>query len=137
MAEVITLPLLTSQQNGIFERRHHHLMETRLTLLHDASQPLFYWPHAFQIATYLINHQPTPLLQKKSPYQVLFGQQPNYLKLKKFGCWCYPLTKPYKKNKMQPKSIQCVFLGYSSTQNAYNCLDPTSNRLYLSRRNFL
>jgi transposase InsO family protein len=52
----------TPQQNGVSERRHHHLVETGLTLLHDVSLPLQYWPYAFSTAAYLINHQPTPLL---------------------------------------------------------------------------
>jgi transposase InsO family protein len=64
----------TPQQNGVTERRHRHLVETGLTLLHDASLSLSYWPHAFQTAAYLINPQPTPLLQNKSSFEVLFRQ---------------------------------------------------------------
>ena len=37
----------TPQQNGVSERRHCHLVETGLTLLHDTSLPFSYWPHAF------------------------------------------------------------------------------------------
>ncbi|KAL6321118.1 hypothetical protein AAG906_012890 [Vitis piasezkii] len=74
-------------------------------------------PHAFQIATYLINRQPTPLLKHK-----------------KFGCLCYPLTRPYNTHKLQPKSIPCIFLSYSQTQNAYKCMDPLTNRFpFLSK----
>jgi histone deacetylase 1/2 len=123
----------TPQQNGVSERHHRHLVETGLTLLHDASLPLSYWPHAFSIAAYLINRQPTPLLQNKTPFETLFRQPPNYLKLKKFGCRCFPLTKPYNTNKLQPKATTCLFLGYSTTQNAYKCLDLSTNKLYLSR----
>jgi transposase InsO family protein len=123
----------TPQQNGVSERHHRHLVETGLTLLHDASLPLQYWPYAFSTAAYLINHQPTPLLQHKSPFEILFTQSPNYKKLKKFGCLCFPLIRPYNTNKLQPKSIPCIFVGYSLTQNAYSCLDPLTNRLYQSR----
>ncbi len=123
----------TPQQNGVSERRHQHLVETGLTLLHDASLDLSFWPHAFQTASYLINRQPTPLLQNRSPYEALFGQKPNYLKLRKFGCLCYPLTRPYNFNKMEPKSKPCIFLGYSPTQNAYKCLEPYTHKIYISR----
>ena len=123
----------TPQQNGVSERRHRHLVETGLTLLHDASLDFSFWPHAFQTASYLINRQPTPLLQNKSPYEALFGQKPNYLKLKKFGCLCYPLTRAYNSNKMEPKSKPCIFLGYSPTQNAYKCFEPHTKKLYISR----
>ena len=123
----------TPQQNGVSERRHRHLVETSLTLLHDASLPLSYQPYAFSTATYLINRQPTPLLHNKSPFEALFHQPSNYLKLKKFGCLCFPITKPYNTHKLQPKATPCLFVGYSPTQNAYKCLDPQANKLYLSR----
>jgi len=109
----------TPQQNGVAKHHHRHLVETGLTLLHDANLDLSYWPHAFHTASYLINRHPTPLLQNLSPYEYLFGQLPNYLKLRKFGCLCYPLTRSYNTNKLQPKSCPCVFLGYSQTQNGY------------------
>jgi len=34
---------------------------------------------------------------------------------------------------MQPKSKPCLFLGYSKTQNAYQCFDPQTKKLFLSR----
>jgi len=123
----------TPQQNGASERRHRHIVETGLTLLQDANLDFSYWPYAFQTASYLINRQPTPFLQHKSPFEALFDQTPSYLKLKKFGCICYPLTRPYNSNKMQPKSKACIFLGYSSTQNAYKCFDPHLQKLFISR----
>ena len=123
----------TPQQNGVSERRHRHLFETGLTLIHDAHLDFSYWPYAFQTDSYLINRQPTPFLQEKSPFEVLFGQTPNYLKLKKFGCISYPLTRPYNSNKMQPKSKACLFLGYSPTQNTYKCLEPQTKKNFFSR----
>jgi len=55
-----------------------------------------------QILTSHISHMPfkQPLLQGQSPFQAFFGQPPNYLKLKNFGCVCYPFTWPYNSNKM-------------------------------------
>jgi transposase InsO family protein len=101
----------TPQQNGVSERRHRHLVETGLTLLHDAHLDFSYWPYAFQTASYFINRQPTPLLHGKSPLEVLFGQPPNYLKLKKFRCICYPLTRPYNSNKISPNPKPAFFLA--------------------------
>lgn len=86
--------------------------------------PLLYWPHAFQTASYLINRQPTSILHNISLFKALFGQKSNYLKLKKFGCLCYPLTWPYNTHILELKSVPYIFLGYSQTQNAYKCYDP-------------
>jgi transposase InsO family protein len=123
----------TPQQNGMSERRHRHIVETGLTLLTDAHMPLSYWPYAFQCATYLINRMPTSTLHNKSPFEKLFQQTPNYLKLKQFGCLCYPLTKPYNKHKLEPKATPCTFVGYSLSQNAYLCLEPKTRKLFPSR----
>jgi hypothetical protein len=126
-------PPHTPQHNGSAERRHRHIVETGLTLLHNASLPLSFWSFAFQTASYLINRLPTPLLNNKSPFESLFRSPPNYSKLRIFGCLCFPWLKPYTSHKLEPKSRPCLFLGYSSSQSAYKCYDLSSkNFFYLS-----
>ncbi|KAJ9550514.1 LOW QUALITY PROTEIN: hypothetical protein OSB04_014559 [Centaurea solstitialis] len=129
----LTSPPHAPEHNGYAERRHLHIVETSLALLSHASMPLIYWPHAFQTAVYLINRMPTPTLNNTSPYYKLFGSTPKYTHLHNFGCLCYPWLRPYASHKLAPCSIACAFLGYSPTQHAYLCLDPTTNRLYSSR----
>lgn len=36
-------------------------------------------------------------------------------------------------NKLEPRSTPCVFLGYSLTQSAYLCFDPSTSRMFVSR----
>jgi hypothetical protein len=76
---------------------------------------------------------PTSTLNNKTPFELLFHQNPNYMKLKQFGCLCYPLTRPYNTRKLQTKVVSCVFVGYSLTQNAYLCLDLLSKKVNHSR----
>lgn len=123
----LTTPPHTSQHNGSAKRQHQHIVETGLTLLHQAFVPFSYWPFAFQNASYVINQMPTPILDLETPFETLFHLPPNYSKLKTFGCLCYPWLHPYAKHKLQPLSTPCVFLGYSTHQSAYKCLDPTTN----------
>ena len=104
-----------------------------MTLLSHASMPKTYWTYAFSTATYLINRLPTPTIIMDSPYHKLFGSQPNYTKLKVYGCLCFPWLRPYTNHKLQDRSTPCVFLGYSTTQSAYLCLQPTTGRIYVSR----
>lgn len=129
----LTSPPHTPEHNGIAERKHRHIVETGLTLLHQASLPPSYWSYAFSAAVYLINRLPSSVLSNTSPYAVLFQQSPNYLKLRVFGCACYPWLRPYASNKLELRSKECVFLGYSLTQSAYLCLDHTTGRVYTSR----
>jgi hypothetical protein len=123
----------THQQNGSIERKHRHVVESGLALLSHAHTPLRFWDDAFQSACYLINRLPTSVLQFQSPYEKLFNTSPDYLFLKTFGCSCWPNLRPYNTHKLQPRSTQCVFLGYSLIHKGYKCLHLPSNRLYISR----
>lgn len=129
----LTSPPHTPQHSGVSERKHRHIVETGLTLLSTSSMPKEYWTYAFTAAVYLINRLLSPTISMQSPYQKLFGEPPNYEKLRVFGCKCFPWLRPYTKHKLQPRSTECVFLGYSPTQSAYYCLDTTTGRVYTSR----
>lgn len=128
-----TSPPHTPEHNGIAERKHRHIVETGLTLLHQAELPPQYWTYSFATAVYLINRLPSPVTENQSPYMKLFNRPPNYLKLRVFGCLCYHWLRPYTKHKMENRSLPCVFLGYSLTQSAYLCLHVPTGRLYTSR----
>jgi len=129
----LTTPPHTPEHNGYSERRHRHIVETGLTLLSHASLPLIFWSQAFATTVYLINRLPTKSLGLSSPYKSIFGIAPNYSNLKIFGCLCYPWLRPYSSHKLDPRSQPCIFLGYSSSQHAYLCFDPTSTKIFISR----
>lgn len=103
----------TPEQNGTIERKIRHIVETGLTLLATASLPLKFWDEAFYIATLLINKLPTLILSFKTPFEKLFHKQHDYSSLRVFLCSCFPLLKPYHKYKMNFKSKECTFIGYS------------------------
>jgi hypothetical protein len=56
-----------------------------------------------------------------------------FITLRVFGCACYPLLHPYTKHKLEFKSKQCIFLGYSSNHKGHRCMDPKTLKVYLSR----
>ena len=129
----LTSPPHTPEHNRVSERKHCHVMETDLSLLTHAGMKNTYWTYAFAAAVYLIKRLPTLVLHMKSPLQKLFGTEPNYAKLRVYGCLCFPWLRPYNTHKLENRSTPCVFLGYSLTQSAYICLQPTSGRIYVSR----
>ena len=123
----------TSQQNGVAERKHRHLVETGLALLAHSSLPLHYWDEAFLTACYLINRMPTPVINKETPLYRLLHVQPNYSFLRIFGCTCWPSLRKYNSHKLDFRSKACVFLGYSPMHKGYKCLDRSTGRIYISR----
>ncbi|KAK2354410.1 putative mitochondrial protein [Trifolium repens] len=122
----------THHQNGVVERKHRHIVDLGLTLLSQASLPLTFWDYAFLTSVYLINRLPSASLQFQVPYFVLFKIQPDYKFLKVFGCACFPLLRPYNNHKLDFRSQECLFLGYSPSHKGYRCLS-SSGRLYISK----
>lgn len=78
----------TSQQNGIAERKHRHIVETGMAILAQSSMPLHFWDEAFLTACYLINRMQTPILQNISHITCLFQITTDYSFLRTFGCAC-------------------------------------------------
>ncbi|PKU78515.1 Retrovirus-related Pol polyprotein from transposon TNT 1-94 [Dendrobium catenatum] len=123
----------TPEQNGVAERKHRHIIETTRSLLHTAHIPYTYWPDAVLTAVYLINRLPSRNTKNLSPFELLHNTKPNYTHLRTFGCACYPLLPSHTRHKLQPKSKQCVFIGYSDTHKGYKCLDVSNNKVFVSR----
>jgi hypothetical protein len=68
-----------------------------------------------------------------TPLERLLGETPDYTFFKVFGCACWPHLRPYNNRKLEFRSKQCVFLGYSSLHKGYKCLHIPTNRVYISR----
>jgi hypothetical protein len=62
-------------------------------------------------------------------FLVLLSTTPNL----RFSGVCYPWLRPYSSHKLDVRSKPCIFLGYSLSQNAYLCFDPTSTKIFISR----
>lgn len=128
-----TTPPHTPELNATAERRHRHIVETARALLHHAKLPPIFWSFAFQTAAYLINRLPIPNFDMKTPHQIIYHKNHLVHHLHAFGCLCFPWLRPYTINKLQPRSNPCIFIGYSPSQYAYQCLDPITHKIYTSR----
>jgi transposase InsO family protein len=123
----------TSQQNGIAERKHRHIMEMGLTLLAQSGLLPKHWVDSFLTSIFLINRLPSIAINNETPFSKLFKKHPDYTFLRAFGCLCYPLLHPYAHHKLSFRSKPCIFIGYGANQRGYRCLDPQSHKVYISR----
>ena len=99
----------------------------------QASTPHKFWDEAVYTAVYLINRMLTPLLNYKSPYSLLFTQEPDYKFHRNFGYACYPYLHHYAASKLDSRSKRCAFIDYSAFHHGYRCISVTSGRIYISR----
>lgn len=103
----------TPEHVGSVERKHCHIVETGLILLHNAAITLHFWSHAFQSAIYLIIRMPIIVHNHGTPYHKLFGHRPTYTSLRVFGRLCYPWLHSYGNHKLKPHSRPCAYLKFS------------------------
>ena len=123
----------TPQKNGVVERKMRHLLEVTCALLFHMHVPKSYWSDAILTACYLINRMSSAILGGQIPYTVLSPNAPLFhLPPKIFSCVCYVHILGLGSDKLDPRSIKCVFLGYSQTQKGYRCYSPTLRRHFIS-----
>lgn len=122
----------TSQQNGVVERKHRHIVDTGLSLLAQAHMPLAYWDDAFSTSVYLINRLPSTVLHGQTPLHYL----PLLLITLFFVfCLCFPYLRVYNSHKLAFRSKACTFIGYSTKHKGYKCLS-SDGRIFISRHRF-
>jgi hypothetical protein len=73
-------------QNGVAERKHHHLLETARALMIASSVPPHFWAEDISTVTYFINIQPSSTLQCGIPFERLCDKTPDYSSLRLLGC---------------------------------------------------
>ncbi|KAJ4778087.1 polyprotein [Rhynchospora pubera] len=101
-------------------------------MISHASIPHMFWDEIFSTAVYLINRLPSST-NNEIPYTTLFNSPSDYNFLRVVGCLCFPHTRQYNSNKLQLRSLPCVFLGYATNQKGYRCLHIDTNRIFTSR----
>ncbi|CAN0870467.1 Retrovirus-related Pol polyprotein from transposon TNT 1-94 [Linum grandiflorum] len=121
-----------SEQNGLVERKHRHVLDLTRALLLESRVPPQFWVETVRTVVHLINSQPTPVLSQTSPYEQLYGKLPDYSRLRVFGCSCFVLLPKKDRNKLSAKTVRCVFLGYSDHHKGYVCYDPIHRRIHIA-----
>ena len=101
-------------------------------MLFHSGAPLFLWVEAFSIAVYLINRLPSSALNSETPYFALHGTHPDYTSLRVFGSKCFPYTWDTRQHKFDPKTVLCIFVGYSDKHKGYKCFHPSSKKNFIS-----
>jgi hypothetical protein len=119
----------TSQQNGVVERKHRHILETARALLFQSYLSPFFWGECILTAVYNINHLPTLLLKKKTPFTVLYNKLLDYSRMRVFGFVTYAIS-VNPSSKFSPHAHKCIFVDYLMGQKAYKLYDIETKKIF-------
>lgn len=96
-----------------------------------------FWGDAVLTVTYLINRMPSRILGFSTPLDKFQGHFPtsrlnSNLPLKIFGCTTFVHVYSHHRTKLDPRSIKCVFIGYSPTKKGYKYYDPITRKVFVT-----
>ncbi|GJZ74271.1 putative RNA-directed DNA polymerase [Tanacetum coccineum] len=123
-------PPYTPQHNGVYERRNRTLLDMVRSKMNLTTLPLSFWDYALESAARILNMVPTKKVDK-TPYELWFGKVPNLSYLKVWGCEA--LVKRDTPNKLQQRSVKCIFIGYPKEMMGYYFSFPPENKIVVAR----
>ena len=121
------------QQNGVAERMNRTLTERARSLRVQSSLPKQFWAEAVNTSAYLINRGPSVPLEHRIPEEVWSGKEVKLSHLRVFGCVAYVHISDHGRNKLDPKSKKCIFLGYGEDEFGYRLWDDENKKMIRSR----
>ncbi|CAI7806397.1 unnamed protein product [Closterium sp. NIES-53] len=128
--QTFTLPA-SPQQNGIAERRIGLVMDVARTSMIHAAAPHFLWPFAVQYAAHQLNLQPRVSLPKTSPTLWWTGKVGDASAFRVWGSRAF--VRDLFADKLSPRAVPCVFLGFPTDAPMWQFYHPTSRRVLSSQ----
>ena len=120
----------TPQQNGVAERMNRTLLEKARCMLSNAGLGKKFWAEAVSTACFIVNRCPHTFIGLRTPEEVWSGKPASYDDLKIFGCPAYAHVS---QGKLEPRSIKCIFLGYTTGVKGYRLWNPQTSKVFTSR----
>ena len=125
-----------SPQNGQAERLWGILQRCIRILLVHSNLPINFWHFAARQANNLHNLLPRHSNDgHKSPFEAVEGKQPDFSKIRVWGCVCYCTLRndDDKPTRVSPTGAKAVHLGCDPKRNGWICYIPSLNRITTCR----
>uniref|UniRef100_A0AAV1TBG1 Polyprotein n=1 Tax=Peronospora matthiolae TaxID=2874970 RepID=A0AAV1TBG1_9STRA len=128
----ITVPY-AHQTNGTAERAIRTIVTIGRSLLHHAKLEKCFWAEAAMTAIYIKNRLPSPKIDHKTPFEIVYKSKPSVKHMRVFGCRAFILTPREKRLKWDPKAREGMFMGYEEVSKAYRVYDIEADQVVISR----
>uniref|UniRef100_A0AAV1V9M7 Integrase catalytic domain-containing protein n=1 Tax=Peronospora matthiolae TaxID=2874970 RepID=A0AAV1V9M7_9STRA len=128
----VTVPY-AHQTNGTAERAIRTIVTIGRSLLHHAKLEKCFWAEAAMTAIYIKNRLPSPKIDHKTPFEIVYKSKPSVKHMRVFGCRALILKPREKRLKWDPKAREGVFMGYEEASKAYRVYDIGADQVVISR----
>nr|GEV31655.1 reverse transcriptase domain-containing protein [Tanacetum cinerariifolium] len=99
---------------------------------HEFTAPYSPQKNAILMATSLLNKIPRKK-KEETPYELSMGRKPSYKYLRVWGCLAKVVMSTPKAQKIRPKSVDCIFIGYAKNSSAYHLIVHDSKNLDIQK----
>nr|GEV60666.1 retrovirus-related Pol polyprotein from transposon TNT 1-94 [Tanacetum cinerariifolium] len=123
-------PPYTPQPNSLSQRRNRAFLDMVRSMMNLTTLPLSFWDYALETATRILNMVPTKKVDK-TPYELWYGKVHKFSYLKVWGCEA--LVKRDTTDKLQQRSVKCIFIGYLKETIGYYFYFPRENKIVVAR----
>ncbi|KAG4038526.1 hypothetical protein PC123_g25914 [Phytophthora cactorum] len=120
------------QTNGTAERAIRTIVTIGRSMLHHAKLDKWFWAEAAMTAIYVKNRLPSPKVEHKAPFEIVYKSKPSVKHIRVFGCRTYILTPKEKRLKWDPKARAGIFLGYKEVSKAYRLYDIEAGQVVIN-----
>jgi len=126
----IIAPPYSAAQNGRTERANRTIMENARCALEGSNLGKEVWGQAVLTAAHVHNHLPSRSHDNKSPLEYWTGKPPGVGHLRVFGSLAWVHIPNEKSQKLDPKSVKCVLVGYEENAGSrvYRLFDREKKR---------
>nr|GEY65395.1 hypothetical protein [Tanacetum cinerariifolium] len=122
-------PPYTPQHNGVSEKRNRTVRHGSI-YNKSYNSAVILLGLALESATRILDMVPTKKVDK-TPYELWYGKVPNLSYLKVRGCEA--LVKRDTPDKLQQRSVKCIFIGYPKEKMGYYFYFPPENKIVVVR----
>ena len=114
------------------ERKNRHLLEVACTIMLQMTVPKSFGHDVVITIGFLINRMSSSTLGGDIPFKCLFPDSPLFPLPHIFGCVCFVHLFETGMDKLSPRAICCICLGYSRTQKGYKYYHPVAKKRFAS-----
>ncbi|GKD95085.1 retrotransposon protein, putative, ty1-copia subclass [Tanacetum coccineum] len=100
------------------------------SMMNLTTLPKSFWGYALESAARILNMVPTKKVER-TPYEICHGKAPKLSYLRVWGCEA--LVKRNAPDKLDPRSIKCIFVGYPKETMGYYFYYPLENNIFVAQ----